>query len=289
MTNNLDSITVDNVVVEALIDRAFDEDVQSGDVTTNAIVDKTQQARAVWVAKEQGIVAGLDVAKQVFEYLDPLVVWEPNVEDGTIVDEGTEIVTLKGRARALLTAERIALNIAQRMSGIATMTQKFVDAVDEYSVEILDTRKTVPGFRQLDKYAVQAGGGTNHRMGLYDMAMVKDNHIVAAGNITEAVQKIRNSSPEIQVEVETVTLDQVREALAAGADVIMLDNMSIEQMNKAVEIIGSRAHTEASGNVTLDTVKEIAATGVDYISIGALTHSVKAFDISQRLTYINNH
>lgn len=276
-------------IIQDLIDRAFKEDVADGDVTTNAIVDETQQARAVWVAKEQGVVAGLDVAKQVFEYLDPLVEWETDVEDGTLVDEGNEIVTLKGRARALLTAERIALNITQRMFGIATMTKKYVDAVDEYPTEILDTRKTVPGFRHLDKYAVTTGGGTNHRMGLYDMAMIKDNHIVAAGSITKAVQNVRNDNPDIRIEVETATLDQVKEALAAEADIIMLDNMSIEQMNKAVEIIDARARMEASGNVTLATVKEIAATGVDYISVGALTHSVKAFDISQRLTYINNH
>ncbi len=276
-------------IIQDLIDRAFQEDIFDGDVTTNAIVDETQQARAVWVAKEQGVVAGLDVAKQVFEYLDPLVEWEPKVEDGTLVDQGNEIVILKGKARALLTAERIALNIAQRMSGIATMTKVFVDAVGDYSAEILDTRKTVPSFRHLDKYAVKTGGGTNHRMGLYDMAMIKDNHIVAAGGITQAVQKVRNDNPDIRIEVEAATLDQVKEALAAGADIIMLDNMSIEQMNKAVEIIDARAQTEASGNVTLDTVKEIASTGVDYISVGALTHSVKAFDVSQRLTYINNH
>jgi nicotinate-nucleotide pyrophosphorylase (carboxylating) len=276
-------------IIQDLIDRAFQEDIFDGDVTTNAIVDETQQARAVWVAKESGIIAGLDVAKQVFEYLDPLVEWDPNVEEGTSVDEGSEIVTINGQARALLTAERIALNIAQRMSGIATMTRKFVDAVNEYPAKILDTRKTVPGFRELDKYAVKTGGGTNHRMGLYDMAMIKDNHIVAAGSIGKAVTKVQKENPDIKIEVETTFLSEVDEALAAGADVIMLDNMSIEQMNKAVKIIGSKAKTEASGNVTLDTVKEIAVTGVDYISVGVLTHSVKAFDISQCLTYINNH
>ncbi len=276
-------------IIQDLIDRAFQEDIFDGDVTTNAIVDETQQARAVWVAKESGIIAGLDVAKQVFEYLDPLVEWDPNVEEGTSVDEGSEIVTINGQARALLTAERIALNIAQRMSGIATMTRKFVDAVNEYPAKILDTRKTVPGFRELDKYAVKTGGGTNHRMGLYDMAMIKDNHIVAAGSIGKAVTKVQKENPDIKIEVETTSLSEVDEALAAGADVIMLDNMSIEQMNKAVKIIGSKAKTEASGNVTLDTVKEIAVTGVDYISVGVLTHSVKAFDISQCLTYINNH
>lgn len=289
MTKNLDTIIGDNTNITALVDRAFEEDVQSGDVTTNAIVDESQKAEAVWVAKEEGIVAGLIIAKKVFQHLDPQITWNTAVNDGSKVTKGTKIVTIEGTARALLTAERIALNIAQRMSGIATMTRKFVDAVEEYPAKILDTRKTVSGLRELDKYAVKTGGGTNHRMGLYDMAMIKDNHIVAAGNITEAVEKVRLENPDIRIEVETTMLDQVKEALAAEVDIIMLDNMSIEQMRKAVEIIDSRAQSEASGNVTLETVKEIAATGVDFISVGALTHSVKAFDISQRLTYINNH
>lgn len=289
MTKNSDTIISDNANIRALVDRAFEEDIQTGDVTSNAIVDESQEAEAVWVAKEQGIVAGLTIAEKVFRHLDSQITWSAAVNDGSKVTKGTKIVTIEGTARALLTAERIALNIAQRMSGIATMTRKFVDAVEEYPVEILDTRKTVPGLRELDKSAVKAGGGTNHRMGLYDMAMIKDNHIVAADRITKAVEKVRSAHPEIKIEVETTTLDQVEEALAAEADMIMLDNMSIEQMSKAVEVIDSRAQSEASGNVTLETVKEIAATGVDFISVGALTHSVKAFDISQRLTYINNH
>ncbi|WP_441000299.1 carboxylating nicotinate-nucleotide diphosphorylase [Fodinibius sp. SL11] len=273
-------------ILQDLIDRAFEEDVSDGDVTTNAIVDESQQAQAIWVAKQQGVVAGLDVAQRIFEYLDPDVIWEPKIKDGTWMGQGSEMVILKGQARALLTAERIALNVAQRMSGIATITRKFVEAVSGYPTEILDTRKTVPGFRQLDKYAVKAGGGRNHRMGLYDMAMIKDNHIAAAGSITSAVQSIRESHSQITVEVETTTLDQVNEALAAGVDIIMLDNMSTEKIKEAVQLIGSAAKTEASGNVSLDSVKEIAATGVNYISVGALTHSVEAFDISQRLTYI---
>nr|NIT57892.1 carboxylating nicotinate-nucleotide diphosphorylase [Fodinibius sp.]NIV12756.1 carboxylating nicotinate-nucleotide diphosphorylase [Fodinibius sp.]NIY26474.1 carboxylating nicotinate-nucleotide diphosphorylase [Fodinibius sp.] len=182
-----------------------------------------------------------------------------------------------------------ALNIAQRMSGIATMTHQFVDAVSNYAVQILDTRKTIPGFRQLDKYAVKAGGGTNHRMGLYDMAMIKDNHIIAAGSIAKAVSDVRNANPDITIEVETTGIEEVQQALSAEADIIMLDNMGIEEMKQAVEIIGTKAESEASGNVTLETVKDVAATGVDYISVGALTHSVKAFDISQSLTYFNNH
>ena len=273
-------------ILQDLIDRAFEEDVSDGDVTTNAIVDESQQAQAIWVAKQQGVVAGLDVAQRIFEYLDPDVIWEPKIKDGTWMGQGSEMVILKGQARALLTAERIALNVAQRMSGIATITRKFVEAVSGYPTEILDTRKTVPGFRQLDKYAVKAGGGRNHRMGLYDMAMIKDNHIAAAGSITSAVQSIRESHSQITVEFERTTLDQVNEALAAGVDIIMLDNMSTEKIKEAVQLIGSAAKTEASGNVSLGRVKEIAATGVNYISVGALTHSVEAFDISQRLTYI---
>lgn len=275
-----------NDAVEALVDRAFDEDVHTGDVTTNAIVNETDRAEAIWKSKEKGIVAGLDVARTVFKKLDPELKWSPLVEDGNEVGTGTEIVKMSGRCRAVLTAERIALNIVQRMSGIATMTRRFVDAVGDCRAKILDTRKTVPGFRLLDKYAVAAGGGTNHRMGLFDMAMIKDNHIVAAGGITEAVEKVRRSSPEIRIEVETTTLDQVKEALSADADIIMLDNMSISRMKEAVALIGGRSETEASGNITLDRVGEVAETGVDYISVGALTHSVKAFDISQELRKI---
>jgi len=276
-------------LIEELINRAFKEDISDGDVTTNAIVDEMQRAQAVWIAKEQGIVAGLDVAKQIFEHLDPKIRWDPNVRDGTPVDKGSEILIIKGKARALLTAERIALNIVQRMSGIATKTRQFVNVVEGYSTRILDTRKTVPGFRKLDKYAVKAGGGTNHRMGLYDMAMIKDNHIIAAGSIAKAVSDVRNTNPDITIEVETTRIEEVQQALSAKVDIIMLDNMGIEEMKQAVEIIGTKAESEASGNVTLETVKDVAATGVDYISVGALTHSVKAFDISQRLTYFNNH
>lgn len=281
-----DTISTEDAIIEALIDRAFEEDVQSGDVTTNAIVDESSQAEAVWKSKEKGIIAGLDIARMVFEKLDPQLEWEPHVNDGDEVESGTELLTITGSCRAILTAERIALNIAQRMSGIATMARQYVDAIGDLDTKILDTRKTVPGLRLLDKYAVVAGGGTNHRMGLFDMAMIKDNHIVAAGGIEEAVLKVRNANSEVQVEVETTNLEEVQEALSAGADIIMLDNMSPQKMKEAVSLIGGQAKTEASGNITLDTVRKAAETGVDFISVGALTHSVKAFDISQELRRI---
>jgi len=194
------------------------------------------------------------------------------------------MVEFEGTYRALLTGERTALNFLQRMSGIATMSAKYADAVKDFKAVILDTRKTLPGFRMLDKYAVKTGGASNHRIGLYDMAMIKDNHIEVAGGITKAVNAVRsNIKPGIQIEVETTTLAQVQEAIDAGADIIMLDNMNTETMKKGVELIAGRAKVEASGNMTLERLREVAATGVDFISIGALTHSVSALDISQRL------
>lgn len=274
--------------VKDLIKKAFDEDVRTGDVTTNAIVGESACAEAVWISKEKGRVAGLEIARLVYEWLDSKITWNPHIEDGDIVDISSEIVTIKGSGRAILTAERIALNIAQRMSGIATITNKFVEAVKPYNAQILDTRKTAPGFRQLDKYAVKAGGGTNHRMGLYDLAMIKDNHIEAAGSITKAVSKVRSRDPEIRIEVETTTIEEVKEALKAGADIIMLDNMNSDLMSEAVALIDGRAETEASGNITLERVRDVAETGVDYISVGALTHSVQAFDISQQIKKISH-
>jgi len=273
-------------LVHELIERAFKEDIKTGDATTEAIVAEDVQAEAFWIAKEQGIVAGLDVAQQVFQRLDPDLVWKSNYKDGDSVQPGMKIVEMAGTCRALLTGERIALNIAQRMSGIATMTHKFVQAIGDLPTQILDTRKTVPGLRLLDKQAVKAGGGTNHRLGLYDLAMIKDNHIVAAGSITEAVKIVRQVHPDLQIEVETTNLEEVDEALAAGADIIMLDNMNTDMMTKAVEKNDGTAKTEASGNITMESVREVAETGVNYISIGALTHSVKAFDISQQLNNI---
>lgn len=269
--------------VAALIQRAFQEDLGSGDVTTNAIVEEDNRSEAVWISREEGILTGLDLARAVFQKLDPAISWQANFVDGDAIQEGAKIVAFRGRTRALLSGERIALNFVQRLSGIATLTNQFVRAVEDFPARILDTRKTVPGFRLLDKYAVKAGGAVNHRMGLYDLAMIKDNHIIAAGGIENAVAAVRRSKPDIRIEVETTTRKEVQEALDAGADIIMLDNMSNELMKQAVRLIDGRAETEASGNVNLASVKQIAETGVDFISIGALTHSVKAFDISQKI------
>lgn len=274
--------------VRAVIERAFDEDIRSGDVTTNAIVGAEVRAEAVWKCREQGIIAGLDIARAIFRELDPGLEWQPFVEEGDEVEAGTTIVSMNGGCRAVLTAERIALNMVQRMSGIATITSRFVREITHTSARILDTRKTVPGLRLLDKYAVEAGGGTNHRMGLFDLAMIKDNHIVAAGGIDRAVQLVRKENPNVKIEVETTSIAEVRDALSAGADIIMLDNMNTKLMKEAVTLIDGNAETEASGNITLETVGEVAETGVDYISVGALTHSVQAFDISQKLQNIYN-
>src|SRR5690625_812824 len=279
--NSVSTQIVPEKIIDRLIDRAFEEDIDSGDVTTNAIIDPVARGEAVWKAKDTGIVAGLDIAAKVFGRLDADLQWMPEVQDGEEVAAGRTILVMRGKTRAILTAERIALNIAQRMSGIATKTRRFVEAVQESNTQILDTRKTVPGLRLLDKYAVRAGGGQNHRMGLYDLALIKDNHIAAAGNIARAVQKVRDHDRALKVEVETTTLGQSKEARKAGTDIISIDNMSIEQMREAVERIGNSAKTEASGNITLQNVREVAETGVDYISVGALTHSVNAFDISQ--------
>lgn len=268
-----------------LIEYSLKEDIGSGDLTTNALVPDTMTSSATMVSKASGVIAGMEIAEAVFRFLSPLVAWKPLVADGDKVARGTLLVEVTGPYRCLLTGERLALNFLQRMSGIATMTHQFVEEVAEYGTKILDTRKTVPGLRILDKYAVKAGGGMNHRIGLYDMVLIKDNHIKVAGGIRNAVEQIRRTVPSnIKIEVETTTLEEVREALEMNADIIMLDNMSNEQMRTCVELINHRAKVEASGNMNLQRVREVASTGVDYISIGALTHSVTAFDISMNIT-----
>lgn len=277
---------MNNEIIERIIIQSMEEDIGSGDLTTDAVVATDMKASAEWIAKEDGVICGLDIARTVFQKLDQQINWVPDKKDGDQVRSGEKIVTFSGNCRAILTAERTALNFAQRMSGIATQTRMAVQLLSSQKTQIVDTRKTVPGLRVLDKYAVQSGGGKNHRMGLHDMAMIKDNHIVAAGGITDAVQMIRQRSPEVKIEVETTTLDQVKEALNAGADIIMLDNMEIGIMKSAVHLTAGKALTEASGNVTLENIQKVAETGVDYISSGALTHSVKAFDISQRIVEI---
>jgi len=262
------------------ISRALEEDIGSGDVTTDTIVPESASLQGRIVAKEDGVVAGLEVAKKVLLSLDQRVNFLARVEDGTKVERGTVLADLDGPARALLTGERIALNFLGRMSGIATLTRKFVDAVSITKAVILDTRKTAPGLRLTDKLAVRLGGGQNHRTGLFDMVLIKDNHIDFAGSITAAVGRVRASGTKLEIEVETRTLDHVREALSLGVERVLLDNMSTDTMREAVAICAGRAKLEASGNVTLDNVLEVAGTGVDYISVGALTHSPKVFDVS---------
>ena len=271
-------------VIDPIIEYALKEDIADGDITTNAVIPGEMKTTATMTAKADGVVAGLPVAERVFRKLNPDIEWTTYIEDGSIVKKGDVLVQVKGSFRALLTGERLALNFLQRMSGIATETSRYVKAIQEYNTEILDTRKTVPGLRLLDKYAVKMGGGTNHRIGLYDMVMIKDNHIKVAGGITEAVKAIRPTiAAGVKIEVETTNLNEVEEAIAAGADIIMLDNMDNETMKRGVELVNGRAKVEASGNMTLERVEEVAATGVDFISIGALTHSVKALDISMNI------
>jgi len=266
--------------ISQAIQRALAEDIGSGDVTTDTIVSADASLRGRIIAKQEGVVAGLEVAKNVFLALNAQVNFTSNVVEGSRVISGTVLADLHGPARALLTGERTALNFLGRMSGIATLTRHFVDAVSCARTIMLDTRKTAPGLRTTDKLAVQLGGGQNHRTGLFDMVLIKDNHIDFAGSITAAVERVRASGTKLEIEVETRTLHHVREALALGVERILLDNMSIEVMRDAVVLCGGRAKLEASGNVTLDNVLEVAATGVDYISVGALTHSPKVFDVS---------
>jgi len=262
------------------ITSALQEDIGPGDITTKTIVPAEASLRGRIIAKQDGVVAGLEIAKQVMLALNERVKFVAEVEEGSRVSRGTVLANLDGSARALLTGERTALNFLGRMSGIATLTRKFVAAVAGTKAIIIDTRKTVPGLRLTDKLAVRLGGGQNHRTGLFDMVLIKDNHIDFAGSITAAVQRVRASGTTLEIEVETRSLDDVREALALGVEQILLDNMSPATMREAVEICAGRAKLEASGNVTLDTVLEVARTGVDYISVGALTHSPQVFDVS---------
>ena len=262
------------------ITRALEEDIGTGDVTTDTIVPADASLRGRIVAKQDGVVAGLEIARQVMLALDEGVMFLAQVEDGSKVSRGTVLANVEGPARALLTGERTALNFLGRMSGIATLTRRFVDTVSGTRAVILDTRKTAPGLRATDKLAVRLGGGQNHRTGLFDMILIKDNHIDFAGSITAAVERARATETGLEIEVETRSLDNVREALELGVERILLDNMSTDTMREAVAICGGRAKLEASGNVTLDNVLEVAGTGVDYISVGALTHSPAVFDVS---------
>ncbi|MBO4265249.1 MAG: carboxylating nicotinate-nucleotide diphosphorylase [Clostridia bacterium] len=267
--------------IDKLIETALREDISNGDITTDAIFDKDAKAHGKYIAKEDGVICGIDVVKRVFEILGGEFEFTPNFKDGDKVKKGDVIAKIKGDARTLLSGERVGLNLLQHLSGIATATSLAVEAVSGTDTKISDTRKTTPGLRLLEKYAVKVGGGSNHRFCLADGVLIKDNHISACGSITKAVEKAKRSVPHtVKIEVEVESLDEVREALAAGADIIMLDNMSNELMAEAVKIIDKKAITEASGNMGQKNLFEVAKTGVDIISIGALTHSVRAMDIS---------
>jgi nicotinate-nucleotide pyrophosphorylase (carboxylating) len=276
------------VVVEDAIAQvvrvALTEDVGEGDVTTDGLVDENATCRARLLLKEPGVVAGLDVAGEVFRTLDPNARFAAHVADGERIGAAPlALAEVEGSARALLTGERTALNLLGRLSGIATLTRRFVDAVDGTGARILDTRKTTPGLRALEKYAVRCGGGTNHRFGLDDAILVKDNHLRVAGGIFRAVDRLRAASPGMPIEVEAETLDDVREALAAGVEGILLDNMPPELMRRAAALAAGRATLEASGGVSLATVREIAETGVDFVSVGALTRSARSLDVSMEV------
>ena len=268
-------------IVHRLIRCALEEDIGAGDVTTGSVLTGQESGTARAVAKADMVLAGIDVFRETFLLLDPDIQFTNCLEDGREIKRSEILAELSGKLAGILTAERTALNFLQRMSGIATMTRQYVAAVTGTRARILDTRKTVPGLRSLDKYAVRVGGGLNHRFALYDGVLIKDNHITAAGGITPALQRARQEiAHTLKIEVEVKNIGEVREALLAGADAVMLDNMTPEGMSEAVRLIGGKVPVEASGNVTLATVRQIAETGVDYISVGALTHSVTAADIS---------
>jgi nicotinate-nucleotide pyrophosphorylase (carboxylating) len=269
---------------EKLIGLALEEDIGPGDVTTNALIEPDRAATGIIFAKEPLILAGLHIAEEVFTNLDPGMSFDTTFQDGDRVENRDEILTVRGNCRAVLTGERTALNFLQRLSGISTLTRQYVDQVAGSKVRLTDTRKTTPGWRRLEKYAVKIGGADNHRFGLYDGVLIKDNHIVACGGIREAVNRIRNDRAHpLQIEVEVSDMNQVTQALESGVDIIMLDNMKPNDICKAVALIDGRALVEVSGGVTLETLVEAANTGVDIISIGALTHSARAVDISMRV------
>ena len=273
--------------IEQLIRCALEEDIGAGDITTLSTVARDARGKGLFRAKRDGVVAGLILIERVFSFLDADVEVRCLARDGDAVKQGAVVAEAEGPIRALLMGERTALNFLQRLSGTATLTRRYVDAVKDFPVKIIDTRKTTPGFRTLEKYAVRMGGGTNHRLGLYDAALVKDNHIVAAGSIAGAVEKVRRQAPFMaKIEVECSTLAQVREALDARADVIMLDNVNPKEMAEAVRVINKRAWVEASGGITIETLREVAATGVDFISVGALTHSAPSLDFNMKVAAV---
>ncbi len=274
--NSLTTEQIDGLVIPAL-----EEDIGAGDITTDGILTQDNVATAVVTAKESLVVCGLDIFRRVFLYLDSDADFPgPAPEEGSEIPAGAEILRIKGKTSTLLKGERTALNILQRLSGIASLTRKFVEAAQP--VTILDTRKTTPGLRVFEKYAVHCGGGTNHRFGLFDAVLIKDNHIKIAGGITSAINRIRDKTSG-KIEVETTNLDEVREALRMGADIIMLDNMAPETVKKAVEVIGGKSKIEVSGSIGLESLNQFNQLGIDCISVGALTHSARSVDISMNI------
>lgn len=277
-------INVDDYIINTL-----KEDITSEDVSTNAVMPENKQGKADLICKQDGIVCGLDVFERIFKILDDTSRFEANFKDGDFVKKGDLIGVIYGDVKAILSGERTALNYLQRMSGIATMTREYVNELKGYKTVLLDTRKTTPNMRPFEKHAVKVGGATNHRYNLSDGVLLKDNHIGAAGSVTKAIEMAKAYAPFVRkIEIETETLEQVKEALDAGADIIMLDNMDNDTMRKAVEMIGDKAQTECSGNVTKERLKEIAEIGVDFVSCGALTHSAMIMDVSlKNLTTID--
>ncbi len=272
------SFPLTNDEINALLKQAFDEDVKDGDITSLSVIDKDATLKAQMTAREEMILAGLPLAIAAFNYLDPNCKLEAHANDGDHLSKGDVVLTIEGAARAMLTAERTALNFVQHLSGIATLTNVYVNAIEGTNATLLDTRKTLPGYRHLAKYATRMGGAKNHRMGLYDAVMIKDNHIAMNGSITDAVKRA-NAHGHSDVEVECDTLDQVKEALAAGASRLLLDNMGPDMLRQAIALNDRGIPLEASGGVTLKTIRAIAETGVDYISVGRITQSAPAIDI----------
>lgn len=278
-------------LINKLIDLGIEEDINTGDITTESIIPESMTATATMTAKQDGVISGLEIVKMVYDRFQDDVVFTPYFNNGDHVKKGDVILKIEATYPTLLRGERLSLNIFQRMCGIATETARYVKELAGTHTQLLDTRKTAPGLRVLDKMAVKHGGGTNHRMGLYDMAMIKDNHIKMAGGIAKAVEQVRSSIPsDIKIEVEATNLEEVQQAIEAGADIIMLDNMSNPAMTEAVAVIRKAdkgIKTEASGNMSIERLREVAETGVDYISVGALTHTVKGMDISMNIQIDN--
>lgn len=274
-------MTLNPIAVDEIVRRALLEDIGAGDITTEATIPADKLCTAVIIAKEEGVLCGQSVAQAVFRIMDPSLTYEVLVAEGSRVTPGLEVARITGSARSVLTAERVALNFLQRMSGIASVTQKLSDSIKYYHARLVETRKTTPGLRILEKYAVRVGGGLNHRYGLHDAILIKDNHIAVAGGVRQAVIAARKvASHTSRVEVEVDTLEQLQEALDAGADIILLDNMDPDTMRRAVEMTAGKAVLEASGGITAANLEDVARTGVDIISMGALTHSVKSLDLS---------